>query len=949
MDLPFGSRVPVDRNTMFVGREADLRALARALKGGATAAIGQVAAATGLGGIGKTQLASEFVYRYGQYFDGGVYWLSFADPAAIPSEIALCGGAGHLELRPDFASLSLEEQIESVLAAWQSSMPRLLVFDNCEDERLLACWRPRGGGARVLLTSRRAQWPRVLNVNSLRLGVLTRNESIELLRMHRPDLSTENESLNAIADEVGDLPLALHLAGSYLETFRHAKLGTPESYLEQLSQVPVLHHPSLEGEGATASPTDHAQHMSQTFTLSYQQLNADDPIDAQAIALLVRATYFAPGKTIPRDLLLATLHHDELLTAVDEQTSTDLTQTLRDEKALGRLLALGLLEEQADGTLLMHRLLVAFTREASSDATAQNSVEVTLINALGRLEESGNLVKARTLEPHIRAVSDLAFRREDEWVVELCRTLGNHLRTSRDYVGAQLYMERALEVREAMVGKNHPDTALELNDLGYIFYFQRDLAIARYYFERALPLWEHRHDYPNLAATLDNLGQLLEAQGDYPSAQAFYERALTVREQALGPTAPQTAITLHNLGWNLFTQGDLNGARAYLERALAVREQVFREPHRHAAVSLSSMGSVLRAQGDLSGAREYFERALGIFEQVVGPADLSTLTTIRNLQVVLVQLGDLTDADRYRERLEAAREQAQKDGGLANVTWLHRSGYELWEQGDYREARRYYEVAVAIFERIQGKIHPSLSVTLNNLAMVLVPQEDYVGARECYERALAIQERSADSTDLLTARILNNLGVLLRLQGDLDGARARLEQAYAIRKQVFGEDHRDTATTINNLGVYLQAEGNSAEAQRYIERAISICEQVLGNGHPDVARSLNDLGVLLHAKGQLVEARTRLQRALGIREKVLREGHPDIAQSLTNLAGVIADQGNHEEARLLYQRALAIYEEVLGEEHSTTQLVQQNLTILDIQHRESNSGFFRRLLTGGRG
>jgi hypothetical protein len=69
--LPAGSRMPLARNPLFVGRDADLKALARALKAGETAAVGQIAAATGLGGIGKTQLASEFVHRYGQYFLGG--------------------------------------------------------------------------------------------------------------------------------------------------------------------------------------------------------------------------------------------------------------------------------------------------------------------------------------------------------------------------------------------------------------------------------------------------------------------------------------------------------------------------------------------------------------------------------------------------------------------------------------------------------------------------------------------------------------------------------------------------------------------------------------------------------------------------------------------------------------------------------------------------------------
>ena len=66
--VPAGSRMPLLPNPLFVGRQADLIVLAQTLQGAATAAIGQVAAATGLGGIGKTQLAGEFAYRYGQYF-----------------------------------------------------------------------------------------------------------------------------------------------------------------------------------------------------------------------------------------------------------------------------------------------------------------------------------------------------------------------------------------------------------------------------------------------------------------------------------------------------------------------------------------------------------------------------------------------------------------------------------------------------------------------------------------------------------------------------------------------------------------------------------------------------------------------------------------------------------------------------------------------------------------
>src|SRR5260370_1127614 len=83
-----------------------------------------VAAATGLGGIGKTQLACEFVYRYGRFFAGGVSWMSFADATNVPTEIADCGRS--LGLPPGFDASTLEQQVRMVKEVWQGPLPRLL-------------------------------------------------------------------------------------------------------------------------------------------------------------------------------------------------------------------------------------------------------------------------------------------------------------------------------------------------------------------------------------------------------------------------------------------------------------------------------------------------------------------------------------------------------------------------------------------------------------------------------------------------------------------------------------------------------------------------------------------------------------------------------------------------------------------------------------------------------
>jgi hypothetical protein len=395
----------------------DLRTLATALKGGETMAIGQTAAASGLGGIGKTQLASEFVHRYGQYFAGGVFWLSFADPAAVPTEVAACGGLGALALHPEFHTLPLADQVQLVQAAWQSALPRLLVFDNCEDEALLVQWRPPHGGCRVLVTSRRATWEVSLGIASLVLDVLPRVDSIALLHQFRPDLASNDLDLDSIAAELGDLPLALHLAGSFLANYRYQV--TPTEYLTQLQQPDLLAHPSLQGRQLTRdrSPTQHEQHVARTFALSYDRLDSNDPMDILARALLARAAYFAPGEPIPRGGLFATVAWEAEASEV----------ALQAEDALRRLLDLGLLEPEGAGAVRLHRLLAAFVRAITHDPAAQTAVEDVLLAAAELLISAGYLGPVLALYPHLRAVTEAGQGRADIQTARLNKARHNIL------------------------------------------------------------------------------------------------------------------------------------------------------------------------------------------------------------------------------------------------------------------------------------------------------------------------------------------------------------------------------------------------------------------------------------------------------------------------------------------------------------------------------------------
>jgi tetratricopeptide (TPR) repeat protein len=750
--LPAASRMPLSPNPLFVGRGEELLQIAAALRGGdTTVALGQVVASTGLGGLGKTQLAVEFVHRYGRFFAGGAFWLSFASAEEVPLQVGACAG-------PDFEMRPLEERVRRVKDAWQSATPRLLVFDNCEEEALLDAWRPTSGGCRVLVTSRRPHWSPTLGVSALPLDLLPRPDSIKLLCRYRPDLECDNPGLDAIAAELGDLPLALHLAGSYLRAYRTEV--SLDGYLAELRRSDVVQHASLLGAGLddSISPTHHVQDVAQTFALCLGRLDREREVDRVAIALLARMACMAPGEPVPRDLLATTLEE------VEAHLRSD---------GLRRLSAVGLVEE-GEGWLRLHRLLPHFVRHEGLGPDARPAVTQALI-ACGNAAEHGRLTRLALVRviPHLVEVAGATVggTGDEQLAAELCNAAGRALQYAGDLRAARPWYERAQAIREQSLGLDHPDTAWSLNNLGELLVEQGELDAARPLLERALAIRERvlGPDHRDTAATLHELAFLLRTQGELAVARRLYERALAIWERAVGPDHPRTASSLNGLGALHRDLGNLAAAKHLYERALAIRERVMGATHPDTAMSLNGLGSLLGAQGNLEAAKPLLERALAIREQSLGLDHPDTAWSLNNLAGLLVKQGELDAARPLLERALVIRERTLSPNH-PRIAWSLRSLAQVFHaEGDLDGARTLYERAVAIQDRVQGPEHPDTAITHQDLARLLRDQGDPAAARPLFERALAIRERvlGPDHPDTVATR-----RALEELAGERDGAGA---------------------------------------------------------------------------------------------------------------------------------------------------------------------------------
>jgi tetratricopeptide (TPR) repeat protein len=791
------SNVPIRVPTHFMGRDDALVAIERefGLHEGRVA----ITALHGLRGVGKTTLAAAYAdQRRVDY--RATWWIRAQTEAGIRADLVALG------IRLGWVGSDDKEEpaVEAVMERLRhEGEGTLLIFDNAVDAKALNPYLPRGGGARVLVTSNAHAWRGV--AAPIEIAVWSKDIGADYL-IARTGRADERAAAEMLSEALGGLPLALEQAAAYCEDLsvshteyrRRFEAATGE-FLDDKDYAPAEYHDHLTVAG--------------TFMLGIDQAAKRHPA---AEPLIVHAALLAP-EPIPLFLFA------EARKKFGKQLAAALAGKGLDE-AVAALRAFALVsretimdERDASVTtdaIRLHRL-VREVAAARRKGKAQASLRCALVAALAAVYPPDGYrnpavwPRCAPLTPHVVSACRTGIADDPAQVecADLLNRAGVYFHGRAAYSAARPLLERALAIREKVLGAEHPDTATNLNNLARLVRDHGDPAAARRLCERALAIREKvlGPEHPDTAANLNELAGLLSVQRDLPAARRLCERALAIREKVRGPEHPDTATSLNSLAGLLRDQGDLAAPRPLFERALAIREKVLGPEHPDTATSLNNLASLLCDQGDLAAARPLYERALAICEKVFGPEHPDTAADLHNLARLLC------------------------------------------DQGDLAAARPLCERALAICEKVLGPEHPATASNLNNLAGLFRDQGDLAAARPLYERALAIYEKVVGPEHPAPATTLHYLAGLLRDQGDLAAARPLYERALAICEKVLGPKHPATAATLLELARLLHDQGDLAAARPLYERALAIYEKVLGPEHPDTNRVRS---ALLRARGR---------------------------------------------------------------------------------------------------
>jgi tetratricopeptide (TPR) repeat protein len=818
-------RVPI-RNYNFTGREELLGQLTEALSSGSKAAV-LPQAVHGMGGVGKTQLVVEYVYRHSDEYDL-VWWVPADSVSGVLASLEQL--AEQLEIRPDENWKQTARLVLDALAT--VTMRWLIVFDNANDLDSIDEYLPSVGG-HVIVTTRNREWADY--GTSIEVEVFRRFESINLLRK-RTRNSIGTEDADQLAERLGDLPLALEQAAAW-----HLATKMPVSqYLELLDK----HRKELLSEG---KPAGYPDSVVAFVTLAIEKLRSENPATAQLLEVFA----FLGGEPIPVSLLRYGRDAD-----VIQPLRSLLGDTIKINLAVRDLSQYGLLKVDDAQRLQVHRLVQGVLRDTLDDAHAdelRSSVQNLLVNASpgdpDENTESPLFERQREVGPHLEPAEMISADRAEGKQAVL-----NHVRflyNMGDYENSRRIAETAVKHWK----DNRDDPRLGANG--------------------ELTLQAQAH-----------IANAMSALGESEPAEEMTNRTYDLMRRYLGEEAKSTLVLGNQVGRALRVRGEYEASLAFAQTSLDRHQQVFNSPEPYVLRARLNLAVAYRMVGNFAKAAELDQSLLDYWENRNTLAtSFSALEAYMNIALDYYGLGaysaGLAVLDGWRGDLIDKRSRGHRIVIISGRTY----GVTLRKAGQLREA---LDVLTENLEQTQkrfGPIHEYTVAAQCSKGNAMRQTGDAIGAVEHIEEAVARYRRyfkPAPHPQTLFAQV--NLAIALRAAGEPEKAMSLDSGAYATLKEVLGPDHPYTLCAGSSLATDFSLAGDHDRARalsgEMLERSriTSGGPRTIRNGaeHPYLlGRAINHAHDL-RATGETEAAETLLRDSIAALRLALGPDHPEV-------------------------------------------------------------------------
>ena len=613
---PFACNVPYSRNRNFEDREPTVGDLRKALLDDGKAVVQAV---HGQGGVGKTQLAAEYLHR--EAIDGTAYdvawWVdcgltdddrgsSSGEPPALASGYAAL--AQKLPLPDEIKNAERTQDIVDAVRDWLETHDGwLLVFDNVVEERHIRSYVPKSSSGHVIITSRSSQWSS--SVTPLQVEPFEPDVARDfLLKLSGSD---DASAATELAKELGYLPLALAHVGRYVK-------NTPRSLAQYLADFRANRKKLLNRK---EDLDDYEKTVFDTFDLSIRAVKErSNPAEA-----LMSLCAFLARRDIPLFLLQADP------SVLPRPLQPIVRNRDRLDEALRILSQFGLIDIE-DEAFSIHTLVHLIARERLTKAQAGRwaKAAVRLIDAALPYDADNDLstwpVYDR-LSPHAFAAIEHADQAGiADPTTDVMGKLGTWFSTKALHSEAETVKRRALGLDEREHGPKSTQVSDRLNTLAMTLKVTNRPAEAEPLYRRALAIEEQSSgpEHPEVAIHLTNLAELLRDTNRLAEAEPLMRRALAIDERSLGAEHLTVAIGLNNLATLLKDTNRLPEAEPLMRRALAIFERAFGPEHPHVAVLLTNIGRLLHETDRPTLSEPLIRRGREIFDARFGSDHPST-------------------------------------------------------------------------------------------------------------------------------------------------------------------------------------------------------------------------------------------------------------------------------------------------------------------------------------